>query len=169
MEIERQFLVTDASMVPVGRSMAQYEISQGYLSFEPELRIRQMNDEYFFTFKSAGGLVRREEEFNITKEDFENLLPRVQGELLKKVRREILLPSGEMAILTSMAESLTAFVWRKWSSRASRMPRRSIRLRGLARKSRTMRGLRRRISCSMAGCGSRTSCVENKFDASKRR
>ena len=98
MEIERQFLVTDASMVPVGRSMAQYEISQGYLSFEPELRIRQMNDEYFFTFKSAGGLVRREEEFNITKEDFENLLPRVQGDLLKKVRHEILLPSGEMAV-----------------------------------------------------------------------
>ena len=30
MEIERQFLVTDASLVPVGRSMAQYEISQGY-------------------------------------------------------------------------------------------------------------------------------------------
>lgn len=75
MEIERQFLVTDVSKVPVNMSMAKYEITQGYLSFAPELRIRRMNDEYFLTFKSAGGLVRREEEIDITKKDFENLLP----------------------------------------------------------------------------------------------
>ena len=49
MEIERQFLVEDAALVPVNMFMAQYKIRQGYLSFEPELRIRQMNDEYFLT------------------------------------------------------------------------------------------------------------------------
>ena len=109
MEIERQFLVTDVSQVPVNMSMAKYEITQGYLSFEPELRIRQMNDEYFLTFKSAGGLVRREEEIDITKKDFENLLPRVQGQMLKKVRHEILLPTGEMAVFDIYGGELEGF------------------------------------------------------------
>lgn len=109
MEIERQFLVTDVSKVPVNMSMAKYEITQGYLSFAPELRIRRMNDEYFLTFKSAGGLVRREEEIDITKKDFENLLPRVQGKMLKKVRREILLPTGEMAVFDIYGGELDGF------------------------------------------------------------
>ena len=109
MEIERQFLVTDVSQVPVNMSMAKYEITQGYLSFEPELRIRQMNDEYFLTFKSAGGLVRREEEIDITKKDFENLLPRVQGTMLRKVRHEILLSTGELSVFDIYGGELDGF------------------------------------------------------------
>ena len=62
MEIERQFLIKDIAVVPVDNATAKHEIQQGYLSFEPELRIRQMDDAYFLTFKSSGGLVRREEE-----------------------------------------------------------------------------------------------------------
>ena len=76
MEIERQFLIKDIAVVPVDNATAKHEIQQGYLSFEPELRIRQMDDAYFLTFKSSGGLVRREEEISITASDFHNLLPR---------------------------------------------------------------------------------------------
>ena len=56
MEIERQFWVTDITAVPIDNAVAQHKIQQGYLAFEPELRIRQMDDAYFLTFKSSGGL-----------------------------------------------------------------------------------------------------------------
>lgn len=98
MEIERQFLIKDIAVVPVDNATAKHEIQQGYLSFEPELRIRQMDDAYFLTFKSSGGLVRREEEISITASDFHNLLPRVQGEMLCKTRYEIPVLSSDTAV-----------------------------------------------------------------------
>lgn len=98
MEIERQFLVTDMVAVPLGQAAARHRIEQGYLSFEPELRIRHMDAQYFFTFKSAGGLVRREEEFAITAEDYAGLRERIQGEMLVKQRYELQLLTGETAV-----------------------------------------------------------------------
>ena len=98
MEIERQFWVTDTAAVPLGQAVARHRIEQGYLSFQPELSIRHLDAQYFFTFKSAGGLVRREEEFAITAEDYVGLRERVQGEMLVKQRYELPLSTGETAV-----------------------------------------------------------------------
>lgn len=106
MEIERQFLVMDAATVPLRQAVARHHIEQGYLSFQPELRIRHMDEKYFFTFKSAGGLVRREEEFAITAEDYASLREHVQGELLVKQRYELPLSPGEMAVYDVYEEGL---------------------------------------------------------------
>ena len=62
MEIERQFLVDELPELP-----AKYEVlRQGYVSLEPEIRIRQIgNDRFMLTVKRGAGLVREEWETDI--------------------------------------------------------------------------------------------------------
>ena len=84
MEIERQFLI--AAKPDCRRAIACTDIEQGYLSFDPELRIRRSGERFSFTFKSGAGLVRREEEFAISAADYEKLLPGICGVLLRKKR-----------------------------------------------------------------------------------
>lgn len=84
MEIERQFLV--AEKPDCHKAIACTDMEQGYLSFDPELRIRRSGERFSFTFKSGAGLVRREEEFAISAADYEKLLPGICGALLRKKR-----------------------------------------------------------------------------------
>ena len=107
MEIERQFLVDDIKSVPLDMARRRYSICQGYISFNPEMRIRQLGNEYFFTFKSSGGLVRREEEFKISEKDFLNLMPRITGKMLNKSRYEVMLDSGQIAIFDVYEDDLS--------------------------------------------------------------
>ena len=87
MEIERKFLVKE---LPDNlQSYENQEIIQGYISIDPTIRLRKSNDEYFLTIKSKGHLKREEMEFPLTKEQFENLWPKVDSATIYKTRYNI--------------------------------------------------------------------------------
>ena len=87
MEIERKYLIKE-----LPDNISDYdknEISQGYLSVEPVVRIRRMNDNYYLTIKSSGLISRIEVEKNITKDEFNELKQIVKGNLIEKTRYNI--------------------------------------------------------------------------------
>ncbi|MCL2739929.1 MAG: CYTH domain-containing protein [Oscillospiraceae bacterium] len=97
-EIERKFLVDkwDFPGYLIGTA-EKLELVQAYLQFPtPEIptekRIRKSNDSYFYTekTKSKGSLLsRQEEEREITKEEFENLMLQQKGSVIQKLRYKI--------------------------------------------------------------------------------
>lgn len=108
MEIERQFLVNFIPPLP-----EDYEqLRQGYISLEPEIRIRQAGDHQFFlTVKRGNGLVREEWETEITVQEFVNLKERLQpGTLMIEKRRyRIALGNGLAAELHLHGRHLAGF------------------------------------------------------------
>jgi CYTH domain-containing protein len=97
LEIERKFL---AAAIPFDLSpFPRHEIRQGYLSFDPELRIRQKDDRYYLTEKSGGGLVREEHETEISEADYRSKEPLVVSRFIEKTRYLIPLPDSLTAEL----------------------------------------------------------------------
>ncbi len=89
MEIERKFLV-DKDSLPDISALRTSTIIQGYISKDPEIRIRQKVEEnsssYFLTIKSTGDLEREEFEIEITRDLFERLFTNIISELIHKDR-----------------------------------------------------------------------------------
>ena len=84
MEIERKFLVDS---LPFGlEGYPCHHIEQAYLCTDPVLRIRRKNDVYVLTYKGAGFLKREEHEFPLTKEAYEHLLEKADGNRIIKDR-----------------------------------------------------------------------------------
>jgi adenylate cyclase len=71
LEIERQFLVKVALLPDLQNPHA---IVQAYLSIEPEVRVRIIDDSAFLTVKSEGDLAREEYEYAIPIEDARSLV-----------------------------------------------------------------------------------------------
>lgn len=78
-------------MLPQLSQLKRFE--QGYLSFEPEIRVRLVYEpdagepiEALMTFKGEGTITRSEIEFNIPIEKGQELLPLSQGTIIKKRR-----------------------------------------------------------------------------------
>lgn len=87
MEIERKFLLKS---VPEGiENYPFHTISQGYISQDPVVRIRQLDSDYILTIKSRGLMKRTEIEKPLTEEEFDELSNMVVGNVIKK-RRYIL-------------------------------------------------------------------------------
>ncbi len=87
MEIERKFLLKTA---PEGiESFPFHTISQGYISQDPVVRIRQLDNDFILTIKSRGLLKRTEIEKPLTEKEFGELSDMVIGNVIKK-RRYIL-------------------------------------------------------------------------------
>ena len=109
-EIERQFLVKVIPPLP-----EDYELlRQGYVSLEPEIRIRQMGESTFFlTVKRGNGLVRQEWETEITRQEFTNLKERLQpGTLMIEKRRyRIVLGNGLVAEFHLHERHLSGFIY----------------------------------------------------------
>ena len=82
MEIERKFLVDP--MPKALETFVKKSIEQGYLSTNPVVRIRKMNEEYFLTYKSSG--MMQEVELPLTKEAYEHLREKVDGRVITKDR-----------------------------------------------------------------------------------
>ncbi len=81
-EIERKYLVRDLPTVAGGE-----RIVQGYLTFEPTVRVRLKKSSGRLTIKfRAEGLTRAEYEYEIPSTDAEELLSRCQGALIEKTR-----------------------------------------------------------------------------------
>ena len=96
-EIERKFLI-DAfpANLPLKR---EYQVYQAYLSLDPEVRIRRyekngLDSAYFLTIKSGSGLVRREVEFEISREQFYALAEMISLPFVSKEFRVYQLPNG---------------------------------------------------------------------------
>ena len=83
-EIERKFLIKDILSIP--KYVRKSEITQAYISVLPEVRIRKLNDTYYRTEKSEGGIIREEREEEISEEEFYKLLPASIGIVIHKER-----------------------------------------------------------------------------------
>lgn len=84
MEIERKFLIRE-----LPKELAQYQclrIEQAYLCTSPVVRIRRQDGEYYLTYKGSGLLAREEYNLPLTKEGYEHLLPKADGNVISKNR-----------------------------------------------------------------------------------
>lgn len=86
MEIERKFLVERENLPKNYTSYPSRILEQGYISTAPAIRIRRDDERYIFTCKGEGLLKREEFELPLTKESFEHLRTKVDGNWIKKVR-----------------------------------------------------------------------------------
>ena len=84
MEIERKFLITDLPFLV--DSYPSHLIEQAYLSTEPVIRIRREDEDYYMTYKSKGLMVREEYNLPLTKEAYDHLLPKADGNIITKKR-----------------------------------------------------------------------------------
>ncbi len=104
MEIERKFVI---NRIPEGTDRCEkWEIEQGYLCEKGcTLRVRKSNEKYYLTLKmwvdagSVAALVNREEEFPITREAYEHLIAKADGNRITKTRYRIPLEDGLVAEL----------------------------------------------------------------------
>ena len=97
MEIERKYLV---KKLPENlESFPKHEISQGYISVKPVIRIRRSDERFILTIKSKGTLCREEYELDMTEEEFKKLSCKVEGNLISKTRYKIPLSDGHTAEL----------------------------------------------------------------------
>ena len=95
MEIERKFLVAS---LPDLNNVVFKELKQAYLSFEPEVRIRSLDDSLFYLAeKSTGDLSRSEIEPQINGVTFQILTSLVQGRIISKTRYYVSLNNNLMA------------------------------------------------------------------------
>lgn len=83
-EIERKFLIDHIpeDLVIVKKN----QISQGYVSTAPVIRIRQADEHYYLTVKGGGMKVREEFEMTINKEAFDHLSQKLDAPMLQKER-----------------------------------------------------------------------------------
>ena len=86
-EIERRFFIKK-----LPENLNKYKsrsITQGYVFFEPVVRLRKSDDEYFLTIKTGSLLVREEIEISVEKENFDIMWAKVEGNIIDKTRYEI--------------------------------------------------------------------------------
>ncbi|MFI3230565.1 MAG: adenylate cyclase [bacterium] len=86
LEIEKKYLVKYMPDLSKISNLKEYVIKQAYISTTPLLRIRQRNNQYFFTYKSSGSIERTEVEELITQEQFLNLWEKIEGTPIIKKR-----------------------------------------------------------------------------------
>jgi adenylate cyclase len=90
LEIERKFVLDGKP-----EWLDEYDsarIEQGYLAIvegETEVRMRRKDDQALLTVKQGAGEVRREEEIELTEDQFEALWPLTEGRRVAKRRYEV--------------------------------------------------------------------------------
>ncbi|MCI5620326.1 MAG: CYTH domain-containing protein [Lachnospiraceae bacterium] len=84
MEIERKYLITQLPFDPEEYSCKI--IQQGYLCTNPVVRVRRSNDRYILTYKGEGLMVREEYNLPLTRESYEHLLQKADGNIISKKR-----------------------------------------------------------------------------------
>lgn len=90
-ETERKWLIRQEN-IPFSLSDAKvFDIYQTYLSFSPEIRVRKINEERFVLtiktdYPALKGLKRTEQEYEITKEEYDHLLEKSEGTTIHKTR-----------------------------------------------------------------------------------
>lgn len=84
MEIERKFTIKE---LPADLdSHTCLLIEQAYLNTDPVIRIRRQDDDYYLTYKGKGLMAREEYNLPLTREAYEHLLPKADGNIITKKR-----------------------------------------------------------------------------------
>lgn len=104
MEIERKFLIN--TLPDNYSSFPCKQLEQAYLCKDPVVRIRQDNDRYELTYKSQGLLAREEYNMPLTKEAYEHLKSKADGNIIRKKR--YLIPHGTYTIELDIFEGALA-------------------------------------------------------------
>lgn len=92
-EVERKWLI-DKEKIPYDltkEGVNVYDIKQTYFSFDPEMRVRDYNNgqAYEMTIKmnmTKDGMVRDEANFDIDKDQYDNLMEKKEGKTIHKTR-----------------------------------------------------------------------------------
>lgn len=98
MEIERKFLIHK-----LPENLEQYPfhvMEQGYLCTAPVVRVRRSDEDFYLTYKSKGLLAREEYNLPLTRESYEHLKAKADGNLIHKKRYLIPAPGYEAEGLT---------------------------------------------------------------------
>lgn len=100
-EIERKFLVSEETAkkyieMVESAELNCHEIEQAYLTTDPVIRVRRSDDEYYMTYKGKGLLMREEYNLPLTKEAYETLASKADGNVISKMR--ILIPYEKYTI-----------------------------------------------------------------------
>lgn len=107
-EIERKFLIKN---LPENlENFTHYEIRQGYISTDPTIRLRQQDDKYILTVKSAGLMKKQEYELDLTADQFNRLWEKTEGNTIEKTRYVIPLNNGLKAELDVYKGFLSGFM-----------------------------------------------------------
>lgn len=107
-EIERKFLIKN---LPENlENFTHYEIRQGYISTDPTIRLRQQDDKYILTVKSAGLMKKQEYELDLTADQFNRLWEKTEGNTIEKTRYVIPLNDGLKAELDVYKGFLSGFM-----------------------------------------------------------
>ena len=94
LEIEKKWLV-DINKIPYDLSKADItKIEQTYICFSPEIRVRRLNNGQSYTFAvktgiTSDGMTRNELEEEITKEEYESMVKKQEGNTINKTRYQI--------------------------------------------------------------------------------
>ena len=94
MEIERKFLIKQ--LPEELSSYDHYHITQGYLSTDPVVRVREEGEDFVLTYKGKGLLAREEVNLPLTQEAFRHLIQKADGRIIEKTRYRI--PHGDYTI-----------------------------------------------------------------------
>lgn len=89
MEIERKFLINKDKLPENLEEYPHSELEQAYILTEPVLRIRKKDNSYILTYKGQGLMAREEAEFPLTKEAYQKLLTKTEGNIITKTRYKI--------------------------------------------------------------------------------
>lgn len=84
MEIERKYLV-DTNVFDYSKYPSK-KLIQGYLNTSPVVRVRREDNEYYLTYKGGGMMVREEYNLPLSKEAFEHLILKSDGNIIEKDR-----------------------------------------------------------------------------------
>jgi len=106
MEIERKFTIK--ALPDHLEEYPHMQITQAYLCTEPVMRIRKQDNEYIFTYKGKGLMVREEYNLPLTKEAFDKLLPKAEGHVISKTR--YLIPHADFLIELDLFTSPTDLI-----------------------------------------------------------
>lgn len=94
MEIERKFLIKE---LPGDLETYKFHIiEQAYLTTTPTIRVRREDDSYYMTYKGSGLMVHEEYNLPLTKESYETLKSKSDGNIIRKKRH--LIPCREYTI-----------------------------------------------------------------------
>ncbi len=94
-EIERRFFPKRKDLPKNLRTKQSHKIKQGFFKVKGTgFRVRKIDNSYFLTNKSGQGMVRPEDEVEISKKAFKGLWPKTKGARIWKIRYYLQQKSG---------------------------------------------------------------------------
>ena len=93
MEIEKKYLLKE---LPELEKFEHHKIEQAYLCTGPVVRVRREDEIYYMTYKGSGMMSREEYNLPLTKESYEHLKAKADGNVISKTRYLLPLEGTEL-------------------------------------------------------------------------